>query len=225
MNVPVVEAAMRERWWADIRPFAPAPETAEACFAELVAHYSAADRHYHNLRHISNVLQVIDTLAELHDEQTAVALAAWFHDVVYDLPAVAGPSNEERSANYAGHALADFGVPADTIASVQQLIRATQLGTSPPDRPACHVLLDADLATLAADTDIYDQYAQAIRQEYSFVPEAAYRLGRSQVLAGFLARERIFLTPPMYEQYEPAARRNIQREIDSLAPSVEESVS
>jgi len=103
------------------------------------------------------------------------------------------------------------------MALIRQLIQATQLGHTVPAGPNFHVLLDADLATLAADYDEYNEYAQAIRQEFAFVPEEQYRIGRRQVLTSFLERERIFLTEAMYQQHEQAARNNIQREIDSLS--------
>ena len=55
----------------------------------------------------------------------------------------------------------------------------------------CHILLDADLAILGAPALDYDSYAQAIRQEYRWVPEASYRTGRRQVLQAFLQRKRV----------------------------------
>ncbi|MBD3562876.1 hypothetical protein H6S82_29135, partial [Planktothrix sp. FACHB-1355] len=58
---------------------------------------------------------------------------------------------------------------------------------------------------------------QAIRQEYSWLSDAEYRLGRKQVLAKFLQRERIYFTPQMFATLEVKARQNIQEEIKSLS--------
>jgi predicted metal-dependent HD superfamily phosphohydrolase len=48
------------------------------------------------------------------------------------------------------------------------------------------------------------------------VPNEQYRIGRRQILTGFLERERIFLTEIMYARCEQKARLNIQREIEQL---------
>ena len=84
------------------------------------------------------------------------------------------------------------------------------------DGPGC-ALLDADLAILGAASDEYDRYAAAIRREYAWVDENAYRAGRSQVLQGFLHRPCIFHTADWAARAENPARCNLQREIDALA--------
>ncbi|MHC5828185.1 MAG: hypothetical protein ACYT04_72910, partial [Nostoc sp.] len=56
----------------------------------------------------------------------------------------------------------------------------------------------------------------AIRQEYDWVAEADYIIGRRQVLEEFLQRSHIYFTPLMSEFAEPSARGNIQAEIQSL---------
>ena len=208
---------LQERWEAALRSFTTDEKLIEGLFADLVEHYTEDGRYYHNLRHIQNVLNTIDGLSDLVQNEITVQLAAWYHDVIYDMQSSAdGPTNEERSADYAAQALQALDISEPTVRLIQQLIRATQLDSPVPEAPAFHVLLDADLATLAADCDEYDQYAEAIRQEFAFVPEEQYRIGRCRVLQSFLARDRIFLTQPMYNQHEQAARHNIQREIDTL---------
>jgi predicted metal-dependent HD superfamily phosphohydrolase len=107
-------------------------------------------------------------------------------------------------------------LPADTVTLVQQLIRATQITQTPPNDMDFYILLDADLAILAAVPEVYDQYARAIRQEYAFVPEGAYRNGRIQILQSFLDRDHIYRTATMYQRCQQAARQNIEREILSL---------
>jgi predicted metal-dependent HD superfamily phosphohydrolase len=207
---------LRARWEAVLRPFITDKKLIEALFADLVKRYTEDGRTYHNLRHIQNVLNIVDDLKELVQDETAVQLAAWFHDVVYEMqPPAAGPTNEERSADYAAQVLQPLSIPESTIALIKQLIQSTQLGYPVPDDSNFHVLLDADLAILAADCDEYNRYAWAIRQEFAFVPEAEYRIGRRQVLTSLLERDRIFMTEPMYNRHEQAARCNIQREIAS----------
>jgi predicted metal-dependent HD superfamily phosphohydrolase len=75
------------------------------------------------------------------------------------------------------------------------------------------VLLDADLAVLGATEPAYRTYADQIRQEYAWVPEPEYRIGRRRVLERFLARPRIFHLLALLEE---RARRNIAEEIAGL---------
>jgi predicted metal-dependent HD superfamily phosphohydrolase len=75
------------------------------------------------------------------------------------------------------------------------------------------VLIDADLAILGASEAAYRAYAENNRQEYAWVQEPAYRMGRRQVLERFLARPRIF---HLLAHLEEPARRNIAAEITRL---------
>ena len=48
---------------------------------------------------------------------------------------------------------------------------------------------------------------------YAHVEEAAFRAGRRRVLAGFLERPRIDVTPVFHDALEARARENLQRGI------------
>ena len=210
-------AWLQAKWEAVLVSFRVEKVVAAAVFADLVMRYGEDGRYYHNLQHLGNVLQTVEALSELVTDYTAVQLAAWFHDAIYHRqPLATSLSNEMQSAEFAAQTLQRMNVSTDTINLVHQLICATQLAALVPHDANFHVLLDADLAILAADREQYDQYAAAIRQEYAFVPDDAYRDGRCQILQSFLDRDRIFLTQPMFEQQEKAARLNIQREIEQL---------
>src|SRR5262245_55477512 len=82
--------------WVDLLSPYSVPETAlRHGFEELGEAYSGPKRFYHNLDHVSAVLDTIDRLADLARDLSAVQLAAWYHDAVYDSRA---SDNEERSA-------------------------------------------------------------------------------------------------------------------------------
>jgi len=187
---------------------------ADAVFADLVRHYREPRRAYHNTTHLRDVLAAIDRLAALPDEPRTVRLAAWFHDVIYDPQA---QDNEERSAAYATAALGPHGIPAATLRRISDLILLTKTHAveSSTDRDAS-VLLDADLAILGAAPAQYDAYARAIRQEYAWVPDEAYRSGRRAVLERFLQRPRLYHTALLFAEREAAARANLRREIAAL---------
>lgn len=204
--------ALLSRWQNTLQPFGIDQAAANKAFTRLVEAYSSCDRNYHTLKHIEQVLNTIDTLQVYAQNLPAVQLAAWLHDVVYDTQA---QDNEERSADYAGELLRSLGIPSSNITIVTRLILHTKHQAVTDDIDS-QVLLDADLAILAANPVQYQEYANAIRQEYSWVSEADYITGRRQVLERFLQRQRIYFTPLMFEMSEKSARSNLQAEIKIL---------
>lgn len=176
---------------------------------ELRRRYAEPHRAYHNLTHLAHTLDVAHSLAAYADDFTAVVIALWFHDAIYDPQAHAG-QNERESAELAARALTALGWPPASITLIYELILLTQ--THEPDTAVGRVVVDADLAILAAEPAQYDAYAQAIRREYAWVPEEAYRGGRTAVLRRFLARPHLFHTPP-WQKKEALARTNLEREL------------
>jgi predicted metal-dependent HD superfamily phosphohydrolase len=215
--MPFSADATREQlgtaWRRLLLPFAVAEDAAATAFTDLVNRYGEAGRHYHNLRHLAEVLAVVDGLADESGDASAVRLAAWFHDAVYDSRA---KDNEERSADLAETVLGGFGLPGALVANVRRLVLLTKTHAADPGDGDGHVLLDADLAILGADEGRYGEYAGAIRREYSWVDEAAYREGRGRVLEGFLRRPRLYFTDALYGSHESRARTNLRRELAAL---------
>ncbi len=113
--------------------------------------------------------------------------------------------------------MGNLGLSVHNIATVKRLILNTKYHQAAADDFDCQVLLDADLAILAADPIQYQEYAKVIRQEYAWVPEVEYITGRKQVLERFLQRDRIYFTPLMFENAEQSARLNLQQEINGLS--------
>ena len=72
------------------------------------------------------------------------------------------------------------------------------------------LLLDIDLAILAAPAERFAEYERQVRAEYAFVQEAAFRAGRHRILSGFLARPRLFVTEALNAAWDAAARRNLR---------------
>ncbi|KOV58574.1 hypothetical protein ADL01_37485, partial [Streptomyces sp. NRRL WC-3618] len=186
----------------------------------LIARYQEPQRRYHTLTHLTAVLDHIDVLERalaqagtLAPDLALVRLAAWFHDAVY---APDRSENEERSARLAERALTEAGVSPAGTAEVARLVRLTVTHAPAPDDLAGQVLCDADLAILAAPPETYAAYTAAVREEYAFVPEDAFREGRAAVLRQLLALPRLFWTPYGTERWEKAARDNITAELERL---------
>ena len=216
-NIDIMTAAelaeMEREWRRLLAPFDVPVDKANAIFNDLVRRYQEDGRYYHNFAHVRDVLEVVDSMAAYAENITAVRLAAWFHDVIYEMQA---KDNEERSAHYAEQRMQALQLPTDLINRVKSLILATKTHQSPPGDIDCQILLDADLSTFAARCEQHNRYSQAIRQEYAFVPESDYRTARKKILLNFLQRERIFLTDQLFTRLEARARRNIRRELAKL---------
>ncbi|CAL9495334.1 hypothetical protein SUDANB176_03330 [Streptomyces sp. enrichment culture] len=183
----------------------------------LLGRWQEPQRHYHTLAHLTAVLDHVDVLEEYADDPDAVRLAAWFHDAVY-LPDRS--ENEERSARLAERALPEAGVPAERTAEVARLVRLTVTHDPADDDRNGQVLCDADLAILAAAPSSYAAYTAAVREEYHFVPNDAFREGRSAVLRQLLGLPRLFRTPYGQEHWEATARYNLRGELEMLSTPV-----
>jgi len=179
----------------------------------LLEAYGGSARGYHDQRHLTEVLDRLDELADAGTsfDRVPVGLAAWFHDAVYD----GRPGAEERSAAWAENALA--GHEPELVAEVARLVRLTE-----SHRPAAHdrngcALSDADLAILAAPARRYAEYVADVRREYGHVSDDDFRAGRTAVLADLLSKPRLFHTTYAQERWEPTARANVEAELARLA--------
>ncbi|QFQ98304.1 HD domain-containing protein [Streptomyces phaeolivaceus] len=179
----------------------------------LIERWAEPQRKYHTLDHLVAVLDRVETLEDHAADADLVRLAAWFHDAVY---APDRSENEERSARLAERALTEAGVPGARVAEVARLVRLTVTHDPADDDPNGQVLCDADLAILASEPDVYTAYAAAVREEYGFVPDDAFRAGRAAVLRQLLDLPRLFRTPHGEREWEERARENLRTELTAL---------
>ena len=182
---------------------------------QLLARYGEPHRHYHDGRHLSEVLDAIDLLAHHAGDVNAVRLAAWLHDAVYDPTAAAG-ANESASADLAVSLLPPLGHPTARVALVVRLVRLTASHDPADDDVDGQVLCDADLRVLAASPARYAQYAADVRAEYAHVPGALFAAGRTQVMDRLLAHPRLYSTATAFELWEAPARANVAAELTRL---------
>ncbi|WP_374201004.1 HD domain-containing protein [Streptomyces bambusae] len=179
----------------------------------LLAAWAEPQRRYHTTAHLAAVLDHVDTLAAYAADPEAVRLAAWFHDAVYRPDR---SENEERSAALAERALPELGLDDARTAEVARLVRLTVTHDPAPGDTDGEVLCDADLAVLAGEPPAYAAYVAAVREEYGFVPEDAFRAGRAAVLRQLLDLPRLFRTPYGSTHWEARARNNLATELAGL---------
>lgn len=203
--VPVPESLV-SRW--------PLPR-GEAVRDALLAAYGDPGRGYHDLTHLTEVLDRLDELgtAGVAFAPLPVVLAAWFHDGVYD----GRPGVEERSAEWAETALPALA-GRDVAAEVARLVRLTE-GHRPTAGDADgEALCDADLAILAAGEARYGAYTAAVRREYAHVADDDFARGRAAILRELLGKPTLFHTAYARDRWEAAARANVEAELTRLRP-------
>ncbi|GAA4914006.1 hypothetical protein ACFPM3_23060 [Streptomyces coeruleoprunus] len=206
---------LRQRWTAAVTAAHGAAEHAAPYADDLLRRWAEPQRRYHTTDHLLAVLRRVDDLADHADDPAAVRLAAWFHDAVY-LPERS--TNEERSARLAERALPELGIDEGRTEEVVRLVLLTVTHDPAPGDRNGEVLCDADLAVLAGEPEAYEAYARAVREEYGFVPDGAFREGRAAVLRQLLGLPRLFRTPYGAREWEGPARRNLMSELARLAP-------
>ena len=198
------------------------PAILKALWQDIAMRYNESQRVYHSLQHIQQLFGQFEQINNHLNQQHIIALALFYHDVIYEPTCV---DNELKSAEYAVESLNSY-LSAAQCQHIYTLIMMTashQIDKNDDwldkaKKGDAAYLLDMDLSILGASWSEYQQYAQAIRQEYAYVLDADYRVGRISVLKGLLAHPTLYLTD-YYERLEKQARENIQHEIKILHAS------
>ena len=194
------------------------PDEAQALWQDISMRYGEPKRAYHTLGHIKQLLGQFDNIKHHLVKPHIIAMALYYHDVIYE---PARSDNEQKSAEYAVKTLSPY-LRSEQCQGIYALIMMTadhQISPSlDSDRHSdAAYLLDMDLSILGASWSAYQQYAQAVRQEYEHILDTDYRKGRTVVLQGLLAHPRLYLTDYYHERLENQAHDNINREIILLA--------
>lgn len=181
---------------------------------EIRARYEEPHRRYHTLEHIADCLAQLSEVEGLDaNDRRVLELAIWWHDAIYD---PTRSDNEEASAHLARSDLVAIGEPAMVIDEVVRLTLLTKGHTVAAGDRLGATLVSIDLSILGREPVAYDRYAAQVRDEYGFVPDDAFRTGRSAVLRHFLEAEAIYADPDFAERYEASARANLNRELAAL---------
>lgn len=187
--------------------------------ADLISRWQEPIRHFHNLTHLIDMLQRVDTLAEETHHPDCVRLAAWYHGAIFDTSHVrhykrAAGKDEAGSADLARTQLTALGVPEVAVTRICDIIM-TLAGHCSKDNIDAQALCDADLGSLAVEPQKYRAYRENVRREYDHVPLLDYLEARTAIIKRFLDRPHIFTTP-MATQWEDAARENLTAELQRL---------
>ena len=204
-------AAMSATWLELMIHFKVDDERARREYANLVEHYGEEGRYYHNLQHIDDILETVNQLKDLAQDLPVIQLAVWYHDVIYD---PWSEENEKHSAEFAQRSLTDLNLPEATVNRAIELILNTINHQAPSGDVDAQILLDADLSPLGSDPADFQRQSEALRKEFSWLPEDQYQLNRQRILRRFLQRERIYQTDQLFSLLEEQAKQNLSESLN-----------
>ncbi|MFB9110765.1 hypothetical protein [Flavobacterium gyeonganense] len=174
---------------------------------DLEKAYSKKSRHYHNLTHLKEMIEVFETYRAKLQNPDKILFSIFYHDFVYS---ASKKDNELKSAEYA------LSILPENVNLNKQLVFDAICATQQHQQNAIediNWLIDFDLKILAKDWDDYKIYFEQIRKEYRIYPDFLYKPGRAKALKHFLENEFIFQTEEFRGLYEEKARKNIEKEI------------
>ncbi|WP_284653516.1 HD domain-containing protein [Flavobacterium terrisoli] len=187
-------------------------ELANNMWLEIFTKYSDSKRHYHTIEHLEAMVAELKEVKTKIEDWDTILFATFYHDIIYK---ASSNSNEEDSAKVAMQRLSDIKYPAEKIAKCAQLIIATKQHELSEDTDT-NFLTDVDLSILGKSADIYQSYAEKIREEYSLYPDFMYNSGRKKALQHFLQMDSIYKTEHFINKYEKQARINIGNELIAI---------
>lgn len=234
-NFVAQDLSTREYLWSEfqtvLRPeepnVGPTLKTGlEGWFVRLYElHSQPSTRFYHTPIHLEEMLRYFRLTQRIMDDwknldNQVFLLAIFFHDAIYDAKS---STNESDSAILFQQFAKDFDLDRDLRDDVVEYILATRTHDASETRKnimQLQLFLDLDLAVLGKNAPAYEQYAKAIRQEYSFVEHAVYCSKRAEILETFLLKQRIFFTDLFHHALDSQARSNLRSEIESLSRGI-----
>ncbi|CAG1020617.1 Phosphopantetheine adenylyltransferase [Patescibacteria group bacterium] len=181
----------------------------------LKNYYHQFGRYYHNLDHLTNGLREFREIEKFLQNPYAVLIALLFHDIVYE-PTAPALANETASCELAKQ-LCDFD-EKDHAEIINHILHTSHHYEGHRNSDTDY-LCDIDMAILGVSESEFEQYEQAIRQEYSCFNDEQYKSGRLSFLKNLLDRKTIYKTSYFRMKYESNARANIEKLIQQLLGS------
>ncbi len=195
-----------------VKQYSADHELANNMWLEIFTKYSDSKRHYHTIEHLEAMITELKEVKSKIEDWDTVLFAVFYHDIIYK---ASSSTNEEDSAKLAMQRLSEIKYPTEKIAKCSHLIMATKNHQLSVDTDT-NWLTDVDLAVLGQNPEIYQAYADNIREEYTRYPDFLYNSGRKKVLSHFLELDSIFKTEHFTNKYEKQARINIQAELMTI---------
>lgn len=190
--------------------------TIDSTYSELYVAYTNPDRHYHDINHINEGLELIDEIRTFLEEPVLIEASWWWHDKVYETSPTKMKLNEAMSGLEAFQALRELEAKDLFCVEVMSGIMPT-LHSYIPVKTDHKFLVDIDLVRIAAPESDFDRNAEDLSKEYGITIEA-FRIGQTQFFRNFMKnRSSVYLTHYFRERYEKMAQANIARVLSRSA--------
>ena len=194
--------------------FSLSEHVVESTWSVLANHYQEEGRYYHDFSHISSLLSLSGEFRNNVVNKDVVDLAIFFHDVIYDPKS---KTNEEDSAELFKEVLGNYIDSSIVERVVHYIIETKRHDVADCGDTDLQFFMDFDMSILGSSMESYISYCQAIRKEYSFYPDEAYRIGRAAFLRTTInENKQVFSTKEFRERYEATAKSNILWECAQL---------
>src|SRR5271157_1592323 len=168
--------------------------------------YNDPTRKWHNLKYLRLGLKEHERLLGMLPQRDA--LAAWLYHS-YEL------GSEEASAVAF---LRDAAALGFSFEDAERYMTFLIVGCRPSSPPSS-TIGDMRIAVLGQDKDSYLSYAAALREEWAFIGESAWFLGRSAALRYLLTKNPLYFRPEFESSLAIKARENMQEELAFISTS------
>ncbi|KAJ9601537.1 hypothetical protein L9F63_000280 [Diploptera punctata] len=195
---------------------------ADEWWTKILKKYSEDGRNYHNIQHLEEKLEHLNSVKQVLKNPDAVVLAIIFHYYEYDPKAV---DCVEKNCEHFNKFADESGIPKESElhSTVLELLQAATTHSTDAHKTDgqygsndLHFFLDIDMAVLGSEPEHYLDHIAKVQQEYAFLPETIYNNLRLKVLQSFLQIPNIFATKEFRDKFESQARTNIQKEVEKL---------
>lgn len=200
---------VKSRWFAIAKDIANALDI----WNIIAEKYQESGRYYHNLHHITDMLNQSEIFKDKLHNRIVVDLSIIFHDLIYDGKSA---TNEEDSA-ILFRELLDGKFSSEVINKVFDYIIETKKHAVADSKDSdLRLFIDFDMSILGSSRDLYFEYARKIRKEYVHIEFITYCEKRAGFLRKVLSEEDTIYSSAEYEMYEQPARENIKAECEKL---------
>ncbi|VEI13101.1 HD domain-containing protein [Trueperella bialowiezensis] len=204
-----------------------------ACL-DFIDLWSTPGRHFHDTRHLFDLLTRVDQLASEAQNANEVRLAAWGHGCVFSTDELTryrrnAGEDREASARVSADIYRGLGIPPEVIDAVCALILDMRRHPLPTPESGKFdsadmdllVLADAHLGVLASEPQAYRSYMAGVRAEYAHIPPEKFVSARLEVVSRLLGRRTLFSTP-LAADWDGPARQNLESEKARLTAELED---
>ncbi|WP_129587595.1 HD domain-containing protein [Actinomyces minihominis] len=197
---------------------ATAPEEDRRAFIDrIIEAWNYKGRSFHNSRYLAYVFERLDELEGAMSDPELLRLAAALRGAIEEPGWEESESQRTPAVIPALVNIGDLlrlGIPSSTVERIGSLTEQLASHSPSPEDLDAKILVDADLAALAAPPQQYREFLSHFREEAPHLSEVDFLKARQKVLKLLCGQRRIFATP-LASQWEDAARENLEAELDT----------